>query len=51
MADSLGEGSEGVILDKTLTLSCSIQQSHQFKVEVGLGRGMLVLCSTAVVSL
>jgi len=51
MADSLGEGSEGVIFDQSLTLSCSIEKSHQFEVEVGLGRGVLILCSTAAMGL
>ena len=51
MADSLGEGSEGVIFDQTLTRSGSIQKSHQFEVGAGLSRGMIVLCSTAVMSL
>jgi len=47
MTDSLGEGSEGVILDQTLTHSCSTQKSHQLEVEVGLGRSVLALCSNA----
>jgi len=51
MADSLGEGSEGVIFDQTSTRSCSIQKSHLFEVEVWLGRGILVLWCTAGVSL
>ena len=51
MADSLGEGSEGVIFDQTLTCLCSIQNSHGFEVEVWLGRGKLVLCSAAAKSL
>ena len=50
MADSLGEGSEGGILDQSLTLSCSIQKSYQFEVEVWLSRGMLVLCNTGAMS-
>ena len=51
MADSLGEGSEGVILDQILTDSCSMQNSRQLEIEVWLGRGMLVLCSSAAMSL
>ena len=51
MADSLGEGSEGGILDQSLTCSCSISESHLLEVGVGLGRGVLVLHSTAAVSL
>ena len=51
MADSLGEGSEGVIFDQTLTRSCSIHKSDQLEVEVGLDRGMLILCGTTSVGL
>ena len=47
MANSLGEGSEGGIFDQTLTRPSPIQKSHEVEVEVWLGRGMLVLCSTA----
>ena len=50
MADSLGEGSEGVIFDQTLTRSCSIHKSDQLEVEVGLGRDLLVVCRTAAMS-
>ena len=51
MADSLGEGLEGVIFDQSLTRSCSIQKSHLIEVGAGLGSGVLVLCSTAAMSL
>jgi len=50
MADSLGEGSEGVIFDQTLTSPCSITKGHQLEVEVGLGRDLLVVCRTAAMS-
>ena len=36
MADSLGEGSEGVIFDQILTRSYPILKSHQLEFEVGL---------------
>ena len=51
MADSLGEGSEGGIFDQTLPRSCSVMKCHLVEVGVGLGRGMLVVCSTAAVCL
>ena len=51
MADSLGEGSEGVIFDQALTRSCFIEKSHPFELGVGLGKSMSALCSTSAMSL
>ena len=51
MADSLGEGSEGGSFDQTLIRSCSVQKGHPLKAGVWLGRGELVLCSAAALSL
>ena len=48
MTDSLGEGSEGVIFDQILACSCSMEKCHLVEVEVGLVRGLLVLCSASV---
>ena len=48
MVDSLGEGSEGVIFDQSLTCSWSMEKCQLVEVEVGLIRGLLVLCSASV---